>query len=300
MTIASSIGSRILLGLLLVGAQGSAGAQESPAQERANDPAPSTDTIAVEPLKKPESPAADPHESPTKLEDVIVTASKREASARSLASSVSALSGERMEDQGLRDVADIVKQVPGVNIWDIQNGTTPQRITIRGISSDLGTAATTGVFLDETPFTDATAAMSVLDMNPFDLSSVEILKGPVGTLFGGSALNGAIRYIPQAPQMDEWELKAYGEIGATHEGGISRSYGGALNVPLFEQDNLALRLVAIDRHSAGCMDSTHRSYKKENINNTDQTSLRVLLGLQPLDRLSLTAIRLSPRSSPRF
>ncbi|SEP74401.1 TonB-dependent Receptor Plug Domain [Solimonas aquatica] len=171
-------------------------------------------------------PTAERHA--TQLESITVTATKREASVRSLASSVSALSGQNMEKSGLRDVDDIVAQVPGVNIWDLQNGTTPKRITVRGISSELGTAATTGVFLDETPFNDPVAPLSVLDMNPFDLYSVEVLKGPVGTLFGGSGLNGAIRYIPEPPAFGEWQAKFFGEVGSIHQGGVSQTYGGAV------------------------------------------------------------------------
>ena len=281
--------SRRALGLLLALAAPMVLAQEEapPPAASESDSGPPAATI---PVPQEDDGTPEPSGTATQLDDITVTASKRVASPRTLASSVSVLGGEQMEDLGLRDVADIVKQIPGVNIWDLQNGTTPQKITVRGISSDLGTAATTGVFLDETPFTDATVAVSVLDMNPFDLSSVEVLKGPVGTLFGGSALNGAIRYIPQAPKPGEWELKSFGEVSTTKNGGLSDSYGAALNVPLFDRDDLALRLAGVQRHSSGVMDSVNDSYTKRDINSTDQTSLRGLLGWQALDRLQLTGM----------
>lgn len=255
------------------------------AQDEAPQPYPETIPVKSAPETEPLPP--DEEDEPVKLTEVVVTANKRVESPRKLASSVSVLTGQKMEQLGIRDVDDIVAQVPGMNVWDMQNGTTPKRITVRGISAGELTAATTGVFLDETPFTDATVGQSVLDLYPFDLYSVEVLKGPVGTLFGGSGLNGAIRYIPQAPAFSEWEFKGFGEIGTTREGGLSHSFGGAVNVPLLS-DTLALRFVATDRHSSGFMDSVHPLYTKEDINTTDQQAQRAILKWEPLSRLSLS------------
>lgn len=251
-------------------------------------PKPYPETVPVEPAGGEDSPPISDGDSATRLDEIVVTATKREESPRALASSVSVLTGDEMENLGLRDVEDIVNQVPGLTISDLQQGATPKRITVRGISADFVTASTTGVFLDETPFNDATAPQAVLDVNPFDLYSVEVLKGPVGTLFGGSGLNGAIRFIPTPPTMSEWEFRAFAEAGVMPEGDVSQTYGGAINLPLLGRDDLALRLVATDRHSSGYMDSVHPEYMKENINTTDQQAQRAILRWEPLTRLIMS------------
>lgn len=260
------------------------------------EPQPYPETVPVK-AAEPEAPPLPAGDSATRLDDVTVTATKREESSRAIASSVSVLTGEEMENLGLRDVDDIVNQVPGLNIWDLQNGTTPKRITVRGISAEQSTAATTGVFLDETPFTDPVAPKAVLDMYPFDLYSVEVLKGPVGTLFGGSGLNGAIRYIPQPPEFSQWGLKAFGEIGETRKGGIARTWGGAVNAPLFGRDDLAMRVVATDRHTPGFMDSVHPEYRQADINTTDQQTQRAIVRWDPLSPLALSLMYVNQKTA---
>lgn len=271
---------------------------ETTAQDgQAADPQPGNDAVATIPVKSTDQDQEAParSEERTQLDDIVVTATKREESPRKLASSVTAITGEEVENLGLQDVEDIVNQVPGLTFFDPQNNS-PARITVRGVSPDTLTPATTGVFLDETPFNDTGVAVSVLDMNPFDLYTVEVLKGPVGTLFGGTGFNGAIRYIPQPPVMQEWGLKAYGEIGGIAEGGISNAYGAAVNVPVYD-DKLALRLVAMDRTTSGFMDSVHPDYMAEDINTVNQNSQRAILRWQPRSDLDLSLMYVNQQTT---
>lgn len=248
----------------------------------------SIQTVPVQSVSdKDESEQTPPKRAPRQIEEIVVTATKREASIRELTISVSALTGEDMEAAGLQDVDDIVNAVPGVNIVDPNSGEA-KRITIRGISAGgVATPATSGVFIGETPFTDAGQPRVNLDANPFDMASVEVLKGPVGTLFGGSGLNGAIRYLPNQPVYDAWEGKAFYEVREFRYGGRGAVIGGALNLPLLDEA-VALRVVGFDRETAGYLDTTHPSYSAQDVNATRQDGLRAILGWQPNADLNLS------------
>lgn len=266
--------------------EGTQAEQSAPAEQADAPPAETEPTIPVEPVTAEETAPPAEGES-ARLEDVVVTATKREASARELASSVSALSGEDLADMGAQDIEDIVTAVPGVNLVDERSGNLAnavKRITIRGIAAGQNQVDTVGVFIDETPFTDPFQPLSSADINPFDVGQVEVLKGPVGTLFGGSALNGAIRYLPEAPVLADWQGKAFAEWRTIKYGGDAPIFGAMVNAPLFG-DDAALRIVALDRKTAGWVDSVNQSYQAEDVNGTDQQSVRAILRWVPLTGL---------------
>lgn len=245
-------------------------------------------TIAVEPVVDDNAATPPATEEAARLDDVVVTATKRETSARDIAGTVSAISGEDLANMGAQDVEDIVASVPGVNLVDERSGIQPnsvKRITIRGISAGQNQVDTVGVFIDETPFTDPFQPLSSGDINPFDIGQVEVLKGPVGTLFGGSALNGAIRYLPEAPMLGEWQGKAFAEWRTFKYGGGAPVFGAMINAPLLGRDDLALRVVGMDRETAGYVDSVNQVYKAKDVNSVDQQNLRAILRWTPLSRL---------------
>ncbi|HSW14452.1 MAG TPA: TonB-dependent receptor [Solimonas sp.] len=232
-------------------------------------------TIAIEQKATPTPTLKAPPSHP-QIEEVVVTATKRSENVRDIPASITALSGEELEQRGAQDTADIVKLVPGVNLTS--TGDTPPRVTIRGISSDIGTSSTTGILFGNVSFSEAFAPVVALDPNPFDMASVEILKGPQGTLYGASALNGAVRYVPAPPKFGEYELKYFGQYTSIKGGDAAPTYGAAVNVPLYE-DSLALRVMAFDRTAPGFIDNTRIPY--EDTNRTDQKGGRILLGWRP-------------------
>ena len=126
------------------------------------------------------------------LQEVVVTATRREESLSKVPISVTALTQETMDEKGMKDFQDIVRFTPGVNIDN--SGT--NAISIRGISSS-GGAGTTGIYIDDTPIQMRSVGFSPDDTLPktFDLQRVEVLRGPQGTLFGAGAEGGAVRYI---------------------------------------------------------------------------------------------------------
>jgi iron complex outermembrane receptor protein len=218
------------------------------------------------------------------LEEVIVTSTKRTKALRDIPASITAMAGDDLERRGAQGAEDIVKLVPGVNITAA--GDSAARVTIRGISAEAGTNPTTGVLFGDVSFTDAYLPRVTLDPNPFDLQSVEVLKGPQGTLFGAGALNGAIRYVPEPPNFSERQLKYFLQYTQLSEGGGAPIYGAAVNLPFGADDDLALRLVGFERRSPGYIDDLQSG--KKDVNEFDQSGLRGILGWRPGDAWKLT------------
>lgn len=238
------------------------------------------ETLPVIAVKQAE-PSAPQH---ARLEEIVVTATKRAENARDLPSSVVALSGADLEQKGAQGQEDFLKLVPGVTFTN--DSTTASRITFRGIGADLNTSNTVGVFLGDIPFDDPILPRVTLDPNPFDMARIEVLKGPQGTLFGGSALNGAVRYIPEEPQLGQWSVKTYGQYENVISSDTGRSFGGAINIPVGE--TVAFRLVGFDRKSPGWVDDLGRNI--DNVNAIDQQGGRALALWRPNDSWKISAL----------
>jgi iron complex outermembrane receptor protein len=213
------------------------------------------------------------------IEEVIVTATKREESSREIAASVSAISGASLEDTGVQSSTQFLEMVPGVT--QVDDGSNNRRITVRGVAAPLAVNPTTGFFYGDTVFSDPFLPRVLADPNPFDMASIEVLKGPQGTLFGGSAFNGAIRYLPQKPLLDEWQVKYFAQHESVKYGETGLIYGAAINVPIGE--DLAVRITAHDRDSAGWIDELNRG--EQDVNGVEQDSVRAQLLWQATDRL---------------
>lgn len=238
------------------------------------------ETLPLIPVNKAE-PLQPQH---ARLEEIVVTATKRAENARDLPSSVVALTGSDLEQKGMQGQEDFLKLVPGVTFTN--DGITASRITFRGIGADLNTSNTVGVFLGDVPFDDPILPRVTLDPNPFDMARIEVLKGPQGTLFGGSALNGAVRYIPEEPQLGQWSVKTYGQYENVIGSDAGRSYGGAINIPVGE--TVAFRLVGFDRKSPGWVDDLGRNI--DNVNALDQQGGRALALWRPSDSWKISAL----------
>ncbi|MES2489736.1 MAG: TonB-dependent receptor [Pseudomonadota bacterium] len=240
-------------------------------------------TLAAKPKEAPKTVEA---RRPSQLEEIVVTATKRAEPLREIPATISVLSGEKLEREGIQNIEQIVSQVPGVNLTDEGSGGTPKRITIRGISAGFGTNLTAGTLIGDIPFTDPFAPKVQLDPNPFDIATVEVLKGPQGTLFGGTGLNGMIRYVPEAPQLDEFGLKYYTQLTSYPGNGDSGwNYGAMINAP-FAGNTSALRLVGFHRDSPGYVDDTLNN--KRDVNSGTQYGLRGILAWEPSERWKIS------------
>jgi outer membrane receptor protein involved in Fe transport len=181
------------------------------------------------------------------LQEVVVTATRREQSLSKVPISVTALTQENLDLRGIKDFSEVARFTPGVN-FDT-SGT--NNISIRGISGT-GGAGTTGIYLDDTPI-----QMRALAFNPdealpksFDIDRVEVLRGPQGTLFGAGSEGGTVRYITTQPSLTRTSIYSRAEVSTTKGGDQSYEAGVAVGGPLVE-GTVGARLTLWYRHDGG-------------------------------------------------
>ncbi|MEQ8803583.1 MAG: TonB-dependent receptor plug domain-containing protein, partial [Haliea sp.] len=181
----------------------------------------------------------------TVLEEVRVTATRRDESILDIPYNISAVSGASIEAAQMTDQAELLRSIAGVGIIDrgYRNSGTVNTIRIRGLNVDssivgdfaVASAPTVSTYVNDTPV----FANFVLK----DLERVEVLRGPQGTLYGSGSLAGTVRYIMREPEFDELNGKVSGGFSRTDgSDGWNWTTDAMLNLPL--SDTLALRVVA--------------------------------------------------------
>lgn len=183
------------------------------------------------------------------IEEVIVTAQKRSESILSVPMSISAVSAQAIEKRGLVSFDDFLRSIPGVNFNSQSPG--QSSIFIRGVSADFfSTGPTVGIYFGDVPLTGLSLGASA-DVKLVDMTRVEVLRGPQGTLYGSNSLSGTIRHIPTAPALDAQEGRlTVGFSTTANYGGANGEVTGVVNVPIVA-DKLALRVVGYHFDNSG-------------------------------------------------
>lgn len=188
------------------------------------------------------------------LEEIVVTAQKREQVLTDIPLSITVLTGEFLERQRADNFQDLVALVPGFSLTTSTRGVT--RISLRGINTG-GVASTVGVYVDEVPFGSssglANAAILSGDFDTFDLARVEVLRGPQGTLYGASSLGGVVRYVTNSPNTEAFEARGQASVEDVDGGDLGYAFTGVVNVPL--SDRFAVRATGFYRSDDGFIDS---------------------------------------------
>jgi outer membrane receptor protein involved in Fe transport len=194
------------------------------------------------------------------LGEVVVTATRQVDTVNKVALSVSAVSQATINAQGIKSVDDLSRTVPGLTFRRTGGEGNPN-VTIRGIGGNGATVGsqTTGVYLDDTALQRRNVNGLVTgNGSPFpllyDLERVEVLRGPQGTLYGGSSQGGTVRFITPAPSLTDYSGTARAEVSKTKGGGTSFEYGGAYGGPIVE-DKLGFRISGLYRFTAGYIDA---------------------------------------------
>lgn len=228
--------------------------------------------------------------SSAELDEITVTATRREQSADTVPISISAYSQATMDEQGLKNIDDISRFTPGLTFAPSKAGYIND-IAIRGVLSEVG-ASTTGVYIDDTPV--QVRAKGVVTENAFpqifDLERVEILKGPQGTLFGTGSMGGTVRFITPEPDLHKFSAYARAEGSSTDGGEASYEMGAAAGGPIVD-GSLAFRASAFYQKSGGYIDRLpfdSSTVTEKDINAIDTTVLRAAVKWAPMDGLTIT------------
>lgn len=204
-------------------------------------------------------------ESENILEEVIVTASKRESTLQDLSMSVTAISMEAMSRAEIRDITRIDQLVPGMQFASSGNEV---RIALRGTrQNNVGTEAeqSVGIFEDGVYVPTSTQALGAY----VDVQRIEVLRGPQGTLYGRNTFGGTINIITNDPTFDAF----YGSVSALYGDYDRYRLEAIANIPLSE--NFAFRIAAMmDKHD-GYIENTWLPGAVDDLNDRDITLLRL-------------------------
>ena len=186
------------------------------------------------------------------LEEIIVTATRREASLQDTALSVTAFSGFELERQGSVNLVDYAAKVPnlGLNFSGSFGRFNSGSAAIRGIGSSVSAPGATGFYIDEVPVPEY--------MNPYvtDVERIEILRGPQGTLFGARSMGGTIRVITKQANAEEIDGYLHTSVADVKEGGMEWGVDGSVNVPIIK-DILGARALLYYADKSGIYDVEH-------------------------------------------
>jgi outer membrane receptor protein involved in Fe transport len=183
------------------------------------------------------------------LEEVIVTAQKRNEDAQQVSLSLQVLDTRALEQLQVSRLDDYLRYLPSVTA--LNNGPGTEQLSIRGVTNGsdglrVGSQPTVAVYLDEQP---VTTIVNNIDMHIYDMARIEELSGPQGTLFGSSAMGGALRLITNKPSTAGLSGGYSLEGNGYPAGGLGGKIEGFVNVPLTAHS--AVRLVGFTDHEGG-------------------------------------------------
>ena len=230
---------------------------------------------------------------PGALEEVVVTAEKREEPISHVPMAVTAFDGAALDAEGKFKLEDFISEAPGVSNRPTGNGFAS--IEIRGLSSATGDG-TLGFYLDEVPFSLLGSTISP-NMASYDLDRVEVLRGPQGTLYGQGSMGGAIKLITNSPDLTTASAKLDLASGVKTDGRPDYSFDTAVNVPIV-QDRLALRVVVGHHDDGGYLDDARTGRK--DVNGADSWNYRAKLLFSPNDDLRITGSAWIERDQSNF
>lgn len=189
----------------------------------------------------PAARAQDAPESTDTGDVVLVTATRRAVDIREVPFSITALPGDELADNRLTSLPEVSRYVPGLTVVD-QGARSADLMTYRGLnvssldaSEFLANASGGAVatYVGEIPI--------YVDLNTIDLDRVEFLPGPQGTLYGAGTLGGAVRYIPKAPDLDDFTVEVHGDVySLSHSNDPGYATDAVINAPLVD-GKLAIR-----------------------------------------------------------
>ena len=223
------------------------------------------------------------------IEEVIVTATKRESTLQDVPFSINAQTQQDIQRSGATNLEELSKNVAGLTIQNLGPG--QSQVAIRGVSAGQivrdqpGVKEQVGVYLDESVIS---LSLFTPDLDLYDLNRVETLRGPQGTLFGSGSVGGTIRYITNQPNLDVLEGDVEASLNTVTDGEVGGHLKGVINVPLAE-GKAALRAVGYVTEYGGFVDAFGEGGTvNEDVNSASRTGGRVAVTFDPTDNVSIT------------
>jgi len=239
-TVTRSIKTALFTGCALVALGGTARAADAPAAPVTAD-----------------APAADV---------IIVSAQRRDETIQNVPMTLQALSGDALDMLNVTNFNDLLKFTP--NVTFASNGPGQGAIFMRGLSTGFAGNQSSGTIA---PFPNVALYLDDqsmqfparnADVYVADLERIEVLEGPQGTLFGGGAEAGAVRYITAKPKLDKFEGHIEGSFGGTANGAPNAAFNATINIPVIT-DKLAIRATIYDDHHGGYINNVYSTFTRQ-------------------------------------
>jgi iron complex outermembrane receptor protein len=221
------------------------------------------------------------------LEEILVTARKREESLVEIPFSINVQSEELLRRTGVTSIEELAGNVAGFTVQSLGPG--QSQVAMRGISAGQivrdqpGVKEQVGVYLDESVIS---LSLFTPDLELYDLSRVEVLRGPQGTLFGSGSLSGTVRYITNQPDPARNEANVDLTLGTIDDGEATGAARGMLNIPF---GSGALRVAAYYNQFGGFIDAKQPDGRtKEDVNGGSRTGARIAATFNVGDSVAIT------------
>ena len=212
------------------------------------------------------------------IEEITVTATKRESTIQDVPFSINVQTQQDIQRSGATDLEELSRNIAGLTVQNLGPG--QSQVAIRGVSAGQivrdqpGVKEQVGVYLDESVIS---LSLFTPDFDLYDLNRVETLRGPQGPLFGSGSVGGTIRYITNAPNVDQFEANAELDVNTVTDGETGYGVKGMVNIPLAEGSS-ALRLVGYTTEYAGFIDARREDGSiKEDVNGGNRTGARAAI-----------------------
>jgi iron complex outermembrane recepter protein len=227
------------------------------------------------------------------LQEVVVSATRRGNEVlQKVPETISVVSPTDLDEKGLGSLQDVAQLTPSVSVQSMSPGS--NLVEMRGLSvfsldlTNTQERPLVAVYLDDTPISLQSANP---DLQVYDLERVEVIRGPQGTLYGASAMAGAIRFITKKPDLHDFDGSADTSLSETHHGGTNYSVRSAVNLPLID-DTFGLRLNGFRSVNSGYIDNI---YSTPRDNDDASTQARAALRWHPVNGLNVDASMISYR-----
>ena len=249
---------------------------------------PMQDQEAAEPAREADQDDQGEEAAAGFAEVLTVTARKREESLQEVPFSIVAQNEEELRDRGVDSLEGVAANVGGFTVQNLGPG--QSQVAMRGISAGQvvrdqpGVKEQVGVYLDE-----STISLSLFtpEIDLFDMSRVEVLRGPQGTLFGSGSLSGTVRYITNQPAIGVRDGVGEFSLSSIDDGDVGGGAKVAVNVPI--GDTSAMRVTAYYNSIGGYMDAVQPDLSvSEDVNSGSRTGARVAFHFAPNERLTVT------------
>ena len=221
------------------------------------------------------------------IEEVLVTAQKRTENVQDVPFSVSVFDSRRVRQLHATTILDYAAYIPGLNVSS-GGGPGQTMITLRGIAP-VGPGAVVGYYVDDTPLGSSSnyggGREFGLDLMPYDVERIEVLRGPQGTLYGAGAMGGLLKYVLRRPSVSDFEAWAGAEtFGISSGADFGWGVRAGANVPL-AADRVGIWGSYFEQQTPGYVDNAHTGARDEN--DVGQRGGRLALLWQISDALSL-------------